>query len=198
MSGMSTCLGWFLGMAMGSAIALGGDCANAQIKPVPDNTLGPESSIVAPNVAINGIPSDRIDGGAIRGKNLFHSFREFNIDELRGAALVIDASQQIASGCAAFAGKEGNTFTVTGRGGLPPSPDEPLSSDVVWSDTRLPTTTGQQHGTATPTAKPPLKSKTVAIVPATGWVFNGKGEVTLISRASNASSVGSTPVTCPR
>ena len=85
MSGISTRSRWFLGMAMGGAIALSANCALAQIKPVLDNTLGAESSIVTPNVAINGIPSDRIDGGAIRGRNLFHSFQEFNIDSGRGA-----------------------------------------------------------------------------------------------------------------
>lgn len=52
---------------------------------VPDNTLGAERSVVTPNVNINGIPSDRIDGGATRGANLFHSFQEFNVEEGRGA-----------------------------------------------------------------------------------------------------------------
>jgi filamentous hemagglutinin family protein len=52
---------------------------------VPDNTLGAESSVVIPNVNINGIPSDRIDGGATRGANLFHSFSQFNIGEGQGA-----------------------------------------------------------------------------------------------------------------
>ncbi|MBR8836071.1 MAG: S-layer family protein [Stigonema ocellatum SAG 48.90 = DSM 106950] len=85
MSGISTQCRWFLGMAIGGAIALSANCALAQIKPVPDNTLGAESSIVTPNVVINSIPSDRIDGGAIRGRNLFHSFQEFNIDSGRGA-----------------------------------------------------------------------------------------------------------------
>ncbi|BAY67086.1 filamentous hemagglutinin outer membrane protein (plasmid) [Calothrix brevissima NIES-22] len=56
--------------------------AKAQI--IPDNTLGTESSVVKPDT-IKGIPSDRIDGGAIRGANLFHSFSEFNIDSARGA-----------------------------------------------------------------------------------------------------------------
>ncbi len=50
----------------------------------PDNTLGAESSIVAPNVNIQGISSDRVDGGATRGTNLFHSFQEFNVGEARG------------------------------------------------------------------------------------------------------------------
>jgi filamentous hemagglutinin family protein len=60
-----------------------GERVLAQI--VPDNTLGAESSVVIPNVNINGIPSDQIDGGATRGANLFHSFSQFNIGEGRGA-----------------------------------------------------------------------------------------------------------------
>ncbi|WP_051469990.1 beta strand repeat-containing protein [Fischerella sp. PCC 9605] len=49
----------------------------------PDNTLGAENSVVTGDV-INNIPSDRLDGGAIRGSNLFHSFQEFNVGEGRG------------------------------------------------------------------------------------------------------------------
>ena len=55
---------------------------NTQI--LPDYTLGPERSVVTPNVNIRNIPSDRIDGGAVRGSNLFHSFQEFNVDVGRG------------------------------------------------------------------------------------------------------------------
>src|SRR4028118_228994 len=56
--------------------------AIAQI--IPDNSLGPESSLTVPDT-INNLPSDRITGGAIRGVNLFHSFGEFNIKGGRGA-----------------------------------------------------------------------------------------------------------------
>jgi filamentous hemagglutinin family protein len=59
------------------------DRVNAQI--VPDNTLGAESSVVTPNVTINGIVSDRIDGGAIRGAHLFHSFEQLSVLEGQGA-----------------------------------------------------------------------------------------------------------------
>jgi filamentous hemagglutinin family protein len=61
------------------AIAFSGNRALAQV--TPDGSLGAEPSVVTPNVNINGIPSDRIDGGAIRGANLFHSFSEFNVIE---------------------------------------------------------------------------------------------------------------------
>ncbi|MEG4332668.1 filamentous hemagglutinin N-terminal domain-containing protein [Microcoleus sp. AT9_A2] len=56
--------------------------AVAQI--VPDSSLGAESSRTVPDT-INNLPSDRIEGGATRGVNLFHSLREFNIREGRGA-----------------------------------------------------------------------------------------------------------------
>jgi filamentous hemagglutinin family protein len=51
--------------------------ALAQI--VPDTTLGGENSIITPNVNVGGRAADRIDGGAARGANLFHSFSQFNI-----------------------------------------------------------------------------------------------------------------------
>ncbi|WP_337884905.1 filamentous hemagglutinin N-terminal domain-containing protein [Fischerella thermalis] len=57
--------------------------STAQI--VPDVNLGGTENSVVNSDAINGIPSDRIDGGAIRGSNLFHSFQEFNVLEGRGA-----------------------------------------------------------------------------------------------------------------
>ncbi|WP_332972647.1 MULTISPECIES: S-layer family protein [unclassified Microcoleus] len=51
---------------------------------VPDSSLGAESSRTVPDT-INNLPSDKITGGATRGSNLFHSFREFNVGEGRGA-----------------------------------------------------------------------------------------------------------------
>jgi filamentous hemagglutinin family protein len=53
--------------------------AFAQI--TPDNTLGNENSRVTRNVQVRGRNADRIDGGAARGANLFHSFSEFNVNE---------------------------------------------------------------------------------------------------------------------
>ena len=41
---------------------LGENYALAQI--IPDNTLGTESSVVTPQVNINGLPSDLVNGGA--------------------------------------------------------------------------------------------------------------------------------------
>ena len=68
-----------------SATLFVGVSQNAFAQIVPDNTLGTESSVVMPNTMIRGIESDRIDGGVVRGTNLFHSFEQFNIGAGRGA-----------------------------------------------------------------------------------------------------------------
>jgi large exoprotein involved in heme utilization and adhesion len=105
------------------------------------------------------------------------------------STVLLDTAQIVDTGCAAFAGKEDSEFIVTQRGGLPPRPDDVLSTEVIWSDTRLPNTTMQQQTQRKPTAQPRSKTDTVEIVPATGWVFNDKGEVTLISHTSGAGSL---------
>ena len=112
--------------------------------------------------------------------------------------VLVDTPRLVTSGCAAF--DSGNSsFTITGRGGLPPSPEELLTSDVVWSDDRILQTMTQQLSSKKPPAEPILKPKSepVAIVPATGWVFNGKGQVTLISSAPKTIGLGSNPANCP-
>ncbi len=74
--------------ALGLANAIGiiassGDYAVAQSQIIPDRALGAERSQIIPN--FNGLPVEVIQGGAIRGANLFHSFREFNVAAERGA-----------------------------------------------------------------------------------------------------------------
>jgi len=72
-------LGIVILLGFGATTNAAGNRVLAQI--TPDRTLGTESSVVTPlNPQV-----DRIDGGAIRGTNLFHSFQDFNIGEGRGA-----------------------------------------------------------------------------------------------------------------
>jgi filamentous hemagglutinin family protein len=66
-------------LALSGAIASSEDCALAQI--IPDTTLGNQNSTVTPISPT----IDQINGGATRGANLFHSFREFNVDDGRSA-----------------------------------------------------------------------------------------------------------------
>ena len=58
-----------------SLVLLSIPVVSVQAQLLPDNSLGNENSVIN---SINSL-EDRIDGGAIRGSNLFHSFQEFNI-----------------------------------------------------------------------------------------------------------------------
>ncbi|BAZ26183.1 hypothetical protein NIES4073_70890 [Kalymmatonema gypsitolerans NIES-4073] len=112
--------------------------------------------------------------------------------------VLTDMSSVINTSCTAIASAEGSKFIVTGRGGLPPSPNEPLSTDVVWLDTRLSAITTQQQAKQEPADLPQSKPEAIKIVPATGWVFNGKGQVTLISDASKAHAMPTPAASCPK
>lgn len=46
---------------------------------IPDASLGGQNSVITPNTKIDNLNADQINGGAILGTNLFHSFREFNV-----------------------------------------------------------------------------------------------------------------------
>ncbi|MBD1869426.1 filamentous hemagglutinin N-terminal domain-containing protein, partial [Cyanobacteria bacterium FACHB-471] len=77
--------GWQTAIVNGivlSVIVLGWTTAAvAQRRPIADDTLGDESSrVVSPDPQE---ASDRIEGGAQRGDNLFHSFQEFHVEQGR-------------------------------------------------------------------------------------------------------------------
>ena len=94
---------------------------------------------------------------------------------------VVDASTLIAQNCSEAA--QASQFIVTGRGGLPPNPDDALSSDAVWKDTRLSVTPANQQ--LPPAAATVQSSPATAriISPAASWVFDDKGQVTLVAQA---------------
>ncbi|NJL55172.1 filamentous hemagglutinin N-terminal domain-containing protein [bacterium] len=82
-----------VGAVSSSALTKPGLAQNAI---TPDATLGGEASTVAPIAPFLPADFERIDGGAIRGQNLFHSFAEFNIND-SGAAYFITPSADIAN-----------------------------------------------------------------------------------------------------
>ncbi|WP_088889418.1 two-partner secretion domain-containing protein [Leptolyngbya ohadii] len=71
--------GGLVGLLLAGSLMIGESPASAQI--TPDQSLGTESSRVTPGGTLrNGRRvNQRIDGGATRGSNLFHSFNEFNV-----------------------------------------------------------------------------------------------------------------------
>ena len=73
----------------------------------PDATLGAEASQVVPFAPLPTI--DLIQGGAVRGQNLFHSFEEFNIGEGNGAYFIAP-SADIANIFARVTGTDASTL----------------------------------------------------------------------------------------
>lgn len=94
-----------------------------------------------------------------------------DVDPSRGITTlpteVQDPSQLIATTCPA---DEGNSFAITGRGGLPEDPRQPLMSAEVWLDDRFP------RQASLPTAQP-----VPTIVEAQGWIKHPDGSIHLVA-----------------
>jgi filamentous hemagglutinin family protein len=96
----------------------------------------------------------------------------------------------------------GNEFTVSGRGGLPPSPSQDLSSEATQIKLVKPVqaSNGTQNNSVTPEKTSSLNSVPAAIVPAQGWVYNKKGQVVLVAynpTATGAQRLKASPAGCP-
>ncbi|MBD1804644.1 filamentous hemagglutinin N-terminal domain-containing protein [Microcoleus sp. FACHB-SPT15] len=109
------------------------------------------------------------------------------VDPSRGLAElptdVVDASKQIDRRCSlGGTTQERNSFTVTGRGGLPPSPNDTLQGEAVvtnWVslDSEVEDSTYSSSTTPSRSAQRQLRE-------AQGWVINEKGEVVLTDKAA--------------
>ena len=71
-----------------------------------------------------------------------------------------------------------NEFTVTGRGGLPPSPNEVLSSNSSQFNWVEPAVGGSQHIEG---QRASIEIRPTEIIPAQGWVMDDRGKVTLVA-----------------
>jgi len=121
---------------------------------------------------------------------------------------LVDVSGLVDSSCAVAANEESN-FVVTGRGGVPPSPNETLRSARVLVDLGSNEIRTQHSAIPTPegvvSINPKLRlagasfsNPSAPLVEATGWVRGSKGEVILTAQSPTLTSHGSwlTPANC--
>jgi filamentous hemagglutinin family protein len=111
-----------------------------------------------------------------------------DVDPSRGLAElptdVVDPTRLIDRRCTPKAANQGSSFTITGRGGLPPNPNEPLQGESVITNW---ITLDPEEKKNTPTTPTTPKSSTQAqLVEAQGWMINEKGQVVLTAEAPNA------------
>jgi large exoprotein involved in heme utilization and adhesion len=95
---------------------------------------------------------------------------------------VVDPAALIAANPCIEGGE--NAFTVTGKGGVPPSPNDALSS----AETPFPWVEGSAADSVTDVtdvtdrgSRAEMEKKAQEVVPARGWVANAQGEVTLVA-----------------
>lgn len=118
-----------------------------------------------------------------------------DVDPSRGTAElpadVVDASRLVAQGCsagnAAIARQIGE-FTITGRGGLPPSPTEQLNGDAIladWETLEAPTNLSTSRSTSNlPTTPIHSAEPSTELVEAQGWAIAPNGQLVLTAQTT--------------
>lgn len=113
---------------------------------------------------------------------------------------LIDLSQQIASGCNTGGKQRRSSFTATGRGGISPSPTEPLMDDaVVASWVTIPVEVKKQQTTGQNSTQANSFHPPTQIVEASGWVVDANGDIVLVASVPTVAprSPLFTPASCP-
>ena len=87
-------------------------------------------------------------------------------------------SAPIAQGCAA---NQGNSFVITGRGGLPPTPEQQLDDDAEWGDRRRLTVAQQTSQGRGGTENRESRRTDTPIIEATGWQITPAGAIFLVA-----------------
>lgn len=84
---------------------------------------------------------------------------------------------------------QSNRFVNVGRGGKPPTPDEPLNSSTGWVDARQPL---PQSRPSTPAVTvSPEDTAANQLVEVQGWALNAKGEIELVANAASVTPYSS-------
>jgi filamentous hemagglutinin family protein len=116
------------------------------------------------------------------------------------SAEIVDATQSVVQSCrrGGDLGRGTSEFTITGRGGLPPTPGEVLRGEVPLVDLGLPIQ-GQAKRVKAVTSVNSIRSKPIVPVEAQGWKVGSNGEVVLTAQAHTATphSPWLTTADCP-
>ncbi len=109
---------------------------------------------------------------------------------------VVDITGLIDRRCSPTA--QQSSFVATGRGGLPPSPTEPLNDSAYLVDLVDINSARQESRRAGEQARRKESSQITEIVEAQGWIINDKGQVVLVANPPNVTPhrSGLIPIEC--
>lgn len=147
-------------------------------------------------------PDSSITASSTLGVNGLVEINQLGVDPSKGLVELpenfTDPKDRIATDCAA---SKGNSFAITGRGGLPEDPTQALRGRNVWQDLRLTNSSNGNlgQGRIPPTRALAQNQQPKPLVEATGWVINANGQVELLADVPNATSHTSwqRPADCP-
>ncbi len=116
-----------------------------------------------------------------------------NVDPGRGLVVfpanLVDPASQVAQTCIPQGAARANSFIITGRGGIPASPDEPLQSQEVFADwvvVKDGSRSVMQEGTIDSTVIAVSSSHPPLLIEAQGWVQSADGTIALVAHTPNA------------
>ncbi|PSO97287.1 MAG: filamentous hemagglutinin, partial [Cyanobacteria bacterium SW_12_48_29] len=129
-----------------------------------------------------------------------------DVDPSRGLVELptVPVETEVAQACSPGSSQQQSEFVVTGRGGLPPTPEEALSSDAIQVDwvSLKPEAAEEQESREAEENSPSSSSSNPSvpnqIVEAQGWVTAPNGEVVLTASATPGQHPSSwlTPANC--
>lgn len=145
--------------------------------------------------AVFQTPDSEITARSEQGQQGVVAIRTVDINPTQGFVRlpegVDNPAERIALVCSADRGQSQGEFIITGRGGLPPNPSEPLTSDAVrigsenlQGSTENPSTEAIVTQSNLSTGETKNSSKLPP--PAQGWLVNGNGDVVLTASAPTA------------
>jgi large exoprotein involved in heme utilization and adhesion len=145
-----------------------------QLTPLNDITVSSEFGLVG-DVTFKGLKLDPSSGLVKLPDNL------------------ADSSNQIIVGCAAA---RGNSFTITGRGGLPEDPTGTIRGQTLLSDLRDFSSLTEGTNNTPENNQVLVKSPPSQIVEATSWVKDKEGNITLVAARQNENPTTYRPSNC--
>ncbi|MDJ0704305.1 MAG: S-layer family protein [Leptolyngbyaceae cyanobacterium MO_188.B28] len=133
-------------------------------------------------------PDSQIDASSQLGIDGVVNISTPEIDPTQGTVDLPETpvNPQLDQRCQAGGDPSTSRFVSTGRGGLPPSPEGPLSSSGIWEDVRPPVQTDTPTVNGDASGAPGLES----ILEAQGWRLNQQGEVVLVADAQSERTCG--------
>ncbi|OCQ89584.1 hypothetical protein BCD67_13400 [Oscillatoriales cyanobacterium USR001] len=156
------------------------------------NTGGKAGTVQGNSRIIFDTPDSKIDVSSPQGQQGVVAIRTAGINPTQGFVRlpegVDNQEAQIALVCSADTGQSQGEFIITGRGGLPPSPSEPLTSDAVRIGSETPQESSENLSNEAMVTQSTLstgetKNSSNLPPPAQGWLINSNGDVVLTASA---------------